>query len=108
MADFEFTVGATRPFFAVTIKSALTNAAVSLVGATVLFFWAEEKDPLTAIVDGGTVNVTSAADGECEYRWGASDLPRQGTYTAIFEVEHSDGKKQPVRIEGVVVKPAIG
>jgi len=108
IADFEFTEGARRPFFAVTIKSVLTNDAVSLTGTTVRFYWAEEKDLETAIVDGGSVTLTDAGNGECEYRWGATDLPRPGIYRAIFEIEHTDGLKQPVIIEGVVVHPKIG
>src|SRR3990167_4262841 len=104
-SEFQFVEGARRPFFAIQVRSVLTNAAVSLSGATVRFYWAEEKDLETKIVDAGSVTVTGATAGECEYRWGASDLPRPGLFRAIFEVEHSDGLKQPIVIKNVEVLP---
>lgn len=107
-SEFQFVEGARRPFFSIQVRSVLTNAAVSLSGATVLFFWAEEKDLETKIVDGGSVTVTDAASGECEFRWGANDLPRAGLFRAIFEIEHSDGFKQPIVIRDVEVLPKIG
>src|SRR3990167_4841959 len=107
-SEFQFVEGARRPFFAIQVRSVLTNAAVSLSGATVRFYWAEEKDLETKVVDAGTVTVTDAAAGQCEFRWGASDLPRPGFFRAIFEIEFSDGKKQPVQIPNVVVLPKVG
>lgn len=109
MADFTFTQSDTRPFFAVIIKNTLTNEVVDLTSATVTFYFENELAKAgDAKVSAGSVTVTDATAGECEYRWGATDLDVPGIYNAEFRVLHSDGNPQRVRIEGVEVLRKLG
>lgn len=107
MADFEFVEGSRRPFFAVTVKSVLTNAAVSLSGASAVFYLREQKSDDTPKVNGVACVITDAAAGELEYRWAASDLDTPGIYDAIFDITFSDSLKQAILIKGVVVHPNL-
>lgn len=110
MADeYTFTQGNTRPYFAVQIVDE-DDVAVSLSGATVTFYFADQltKEGTAAKVNGSSVTVTSAADGECEYRWASGDLDVPGIYDATFRITYSDATVEDVVIENVVVRAKLG
>lgn len=107
MADYEFTQGNTRPFFAIQVKNTLNNAAVDLTGATVTFYFKHQLAKAAKVSAGATV-ITDATNGKVEYRWGANDLDVPGLYDASFRITHTDTKTQDVVIEGVLVKEKLG
>jgi hypothetical protein len=59
-------------------------------------------------VNGVAVNITSAVNGQAEFRWGATDLDVPGLYQAAFKFTLSDGLVQTVIIDDVVVLPKLG
>lgn len=106
-ATFTFTQGDRRPFFAVIVKNQLTNEVVDLTSCTATFYFKHERAK-TAKVSGSSVNITSAVNGQMEYRWGANDLDVPGIYDAAFKITLSDGLVQTIVITGVEVLTKLG
>lgn len=106
-ATFTFTQGNTRPFFSVQIVNDLTNGPVDFTGASVAFYFREQK-ARAAKVSGAACTITDAVNGLVEYRWAATDLDVPGVYDAEFRITHTDGKLQTVPVRGVVVSPKLG
>ena len=102
MADYEFTTGNRRPFFAIIVKNELTNAAVNLTGATVAFYFLNKRTRV-AKVSAGSVTLTDATNGQIEYRWGATDLDDPGFYLAEFRITHTDSNVQSVWVDDIEV-----
>lgn len=105
-STFCFVQGRTRPYFAVQLFNELDDTTVDLTGATVVLNF-RHKDDLTAAVSSGACVVTAAATGKLEYRWGASDLNKPGTYVAEFVITYADLTTQSVIIEDVLVREKL-
>lgn len=106
-ATFTFVQGDRRPFLAVIVKNSLTNEVVDLTSCTATFYFKHQRAK-AAKVNGSAVNITSAAVGQMEYRWAATDLDVPGTYDAAFKITLSDGLVQTIVIEGVEVLAKLG
>ena len=100
-----FYQGDTDPAFAVKLKNKRDGSAINLSGATVAFSMKHIKarPGMAPKVSAGSVTVTGAATGECEYRWTAGDLDVPGVYTAEFTVTKSNAKIQRVHVPDVEV-----
>lgn len=88
MGNFAIKKGDTKPYIQVTLKDADLNA-INLASAAVVFNMASAS---FANVIASAAVVTNAANGEVEYRWGATDTATPGKYYGEFEVTYADGK----------------
>jgi hypothetical protein len=93
MADtFKIKKGDTKPYLAVTLQNS-DETAIDLTDATIVFRMGNlsnyQNIPLL-----GEVTVTSATDGECEFRWDEDDTLQVGSYYGEFEITFDDGKVQ--------------
>lgn len=86
MMAFTIKQNDTSPALQATLKD-YSEAAVSLVGATVRFHM---KDLSGSIVIDAAMTVTNASGGVVRYNWQAADTDTAGTYSAEFEVTYSD------------------
>lgn len=109
---FTFVQGDRRPFFAVIVKNQLDNAVVDLTGASGVFYMRSKylvgQTAGSPKVNGVAVNITSAVNGQAEYRWAAGDTDVPGFYQAAFKFTLSDGLVQTVVINDVEILPKLG
>lgn len=105
-SDFCFVQDTTRPYFAVQLLRQNDGSVVSLVGATVAFYF-RHVDSKTAKVSAGSCNITDAANGKVEYRWQTGNLDSPGLYNAEFRVTFADATIQSVIIRDVEVQERL-
>lgn len=80
-----------QPTFDVTLE-APAGTPVDLTGCTVKLIMT--KDGSSSSKVNAAATVTSAADGEVSYSWGATDTDTAGLYRAEWEVTFAGGTKR--------------
>lgn len=92
MADFTIGQGDRRPVLTATLTQA--GEPLDLTGASGVVFRGVLQDGTTAFT--GSCTVTSAADGEVSYTWGANDTATAGLYLCEFVITWSTGVTQTI------------
>jgi Rib/alpha/Esp surface antigen-like repeat protein len=97
-----FVTGNTKPYLTAVIHDEDDpSEPINLTGCSVRLQMRKADDRRFTV--NAEVDITSAAAGAVEYRWGTNDLNQPGTYEVQFEVTFPDSKVQttavPVEIE---------
>lgn len=99
-----------EPPLRIKVYDSETAEAFNLTGYTGKFYMALTSDKTTPVVNGVAVNITSATDGEAEYRWVLGDTDVAGEY--YFEFRFTSGGRNfsvPLVSPGkVVIETKIG
>lgn len=100
MSTFDIKQNDRRPYLEIAFEDS-TGTAVDLTGVLGVYF------SMRAI--GGSVKVnrqsctvTSAADGEAEYRWASGDTDTSGVYEGEFEIEWTSGVYETHPTDGYI------
>ena len=82
-----------QPYYPVQVKST-DGSPFNLTGATILCNMRTKKGNTLKINRQSTgINVSNAANGEFEYRWGTANVDTSGEYYIEFEISPSSGGK---------------
>lgn len=88
---FKIKKGDTKPYLATTLNST-DGTAINLSSGSVWFIMATNDGNYTTQFSGACV-ITGSVEGQCEYRWGATNTGSIGNYLGEFEVVYNDGTK---------------
>ena len=81
-----------------------TNDPLDLTDYTAKFYMAPRNQRDNPVIDGESVNITSAVLGEAEYRWQSGDTDTAGKYIYAFRFTSSNRSfTVPVVSPGIVV-----
>jgi len=108
--EFHIKEGDTYPPLRIRLYNTSIDEAFNLQGYTGKFYMAPLGDKASPVVDGGTVNITDATNGEAQYEWSSADTATAGQYTYEFRfTKGSDVFTVPVISPGVIyVETKIG